>query len=208
MLVGDMPFLSYQVSTEDAVRNAGRFLQEAGMDAVKLEGGRERIGAVAAIVAAGIPVMGHLGLTPQSVHALGGFRTQGKTASAARRILDDALALEQAGCFSLVLEKVPARLARAISERLEIPTIGIGAGSGCDGQVLVTHDLLGLFDRFTPSFVKKYAELHGEMARAFAAYKADVEAGAFPGPEHSVEMEDKEWEAFVKAETSQVADSG
>lgn len=208
LLVGDMPFLSYQVSTEDAVRNAGRFLQEAGMDAVKLEGGRERIGAVAAIVAAGIPVMGHLGLTPQSVHALGGFRTQGKTASAARRILDDALALEQAGCFSLVLEKVPARLARAISERLEIPTIGIGAGSGCDGQVLVTHDLLGLFDRFTPSFVKKYAELHGEMARAFAAYKADVEAGAFPGPEHSVEMEDKEWEAFVKAETSQVADSG
>lgn len=208
LLVGDMPFLSYQVSTEDAVRNAGRFLQVAGMDAVKLEGGRERIGAVAAIVAAGIPVMGHLGLTPQSVHALGGFRTQGKTASAARRILDDALALEQAGCFSLVLEKVPARLARAISERLEIPTIGIGAGSGCDGQVLVTHDLLGLFDRFTPSFVKKYADLHGEMARAFAAYKADVEAGAFPGPEHSVEMEDKEWEAFVKAETSQGADSG
>lgn len=208
LLVGDMPFLSYQVSTEDAVRNAGRFLQVAGMDAVKLEGGRERIGAVAAIVAAGIPVMGHLGLTPQSVHALGGFRTQGKTASAARRILDDALALEQAGCFSLVLEKVPARLARVISERLEIPTIGIGAGSGCDGQVLVTHDLLGLFDRFTPSFVKKYADLQGEMARAFAAYKADVEAGAFPGPEHSVEMEDKEWEAFVKAETSQVADSG
>ncbi len=197
LLVGDMPFLSYQVSIEEAVRNAGRFLQEAGMDAVKLEGGRERIGAVAAIVAAGIPVMGHLGLTPQSVHALGGFRTQGKTAVAASRILEDALALEQAGCFSLVLEKVPARLARAISERLEIPTIGIGAGSGCDGQVLVTHDLLGLFDRFTPPFVKKYADLHAEMARAFAAYRAEVEAGSFPGPEHSVEMEDKEWEAFA-----------
>lgn len=208
LLIGDMPFLSYQVSIEDAVRNAGRFLQEAGMDAVKLEGGRERIGAVGAIVAAGIPVMGHLGLTPQSVHALGGFRTQGKTASAARRILEDALALEQAGCFSLVLEKVPARLAQAITERLEIPTIGIGAGSGCDGQVLVTHDLLGLFDRFTPTFVKKYADLHAEMARAFTAYKTDVEAGAFPGAEHSVEMEDEEWEVFVKEESSQVADSG
>lgn len=208
LLIGDMPFLSYQVCAEDAVRNAGRFLQEAGMDAVKLEGGRERIGAIEAIVAAGIPVMGHLGLTPQSVHALGGFRTQGKTASAARRILEDALALEQAGCFSLVLEKVPARLAQAITERLEIPTIGIGAGSGCDGQVLVTHDLLGLFDRFTPSFVKKYADLHAEMARAFTAYKAEVEVGTFPGPEHSVEMEDQEWEAFVKEESARVADSG
>lgn len=208
LLIGDMPFLSYQVSVEDAVRNAGRFLQGAGMDAVKLEGGRERIGAIEAIVAAGIPVMGHLGLTPQSVHALGGFRTQGKTASGARRILEDALALEQAGCFSLVLEKVPARLAQAITDRLEIPTIGIGAGSGCDGQVLVTHDLLGLFDRFTPSFVKKYADLHAEMARAFTAYKAEVEAGTFPGSEHSVEMEDQEWEAFVKEESSRVADSG
>lgn len=208
LLIGDMPFLSYQVSIEDAVRNAGRFLQEAGMDAVKLEGGRERTGAIEAIVAAGIPVMGHLGLTPQSVHALGGFRTQGKTAQAARRILEDARILEQAGCFSLVLEKVPARLARTISERIEIPTIGIGAGSGCDGQVLVTHDLLGLFDRFTPSFVKKYADLHGEMARAFAAYKADVEAGVFPAAEHSVDMEETEWEAFVKEVSSQVAGSG
>jgi 3-methyl-2-oxobutanoate hydroxymethyltransferase len=196
LLIGDMPFLSYQVSVSEAVRNAGRFLQEAGMDAVKLEGGRERTEAVEAITAAGIPVMGHLGLTPQSVHALGGFRTQGKTAAAAHRILDDALVLEKAGCFSLVLEKVPAQLARLISERLEIPTIGIGAGLSCDGQVLVTHDLLGLFDRFTPSFVRKYADLHGEMARAFAEYKADVEAGTFPGAEHSVEMEADEWVAF------------
>jgi 3-methyl-2-oxobutanoate hydroxymethyltransferase len=196
MLVGDMPFLSYQVSVAEAVRNAGRFLQEGGMDAVKLEGGRERAGAVEAIVAAGIPVMGHLGLTPQSVHALGGFRAQGKTAHAGRRIYEDALALQAAGCFSLVFEAIPARLAGWVSERLEIPTIGIGAGSGCDGQVLVTHDLLGLFDRFTPSFVKKYADLHAEMGRAFRAYRQEVESRAFPGAEHSVEMEAEEWARF------------
>jgi 3-methyl-2-oxobutanoate hydroxymethyltransferase len=200
LLIGDMPFLSYQVSEEEAVRNAGRFLQEGGMDAVKLEGGRERVGAVQAIVHAGIPVMGHLGLTPQSIHALGGYRTQGKTADAAQRLVADALALEEAGCFSIVLESVPARLARWVSERLEIPTIGIGAGDGCDGQVLVTHDLLGLFDRFTPRFVKKYADLQGEMARAFGAYKTEVEARAFPSAEYSVDMSDDEWHAFVKAE--------
>ena len=149
MLIGDMPFMSYQASVEDAVRNAGRFLQEAGMDAVKLEGGRERLDAIQAILSAGIPVMGHLGLTPQSVHKLGGFRAQGKDAQAARNLLEDALALQQAGCFSIVLETIPARLAKLVSERLEIPTIGIGAGVGCDGQVLVTHDLCGMFDRFT-----------------------------------------------------------
>ncbi len=200
LLIGDMPFLSYQVSDEEAVRNAGRFLQDGGMDAVKLEGGRERVGAVQSIVHAGIPVMGHLGLTPQSIHALGGYRTQGKTADAAQRLVADALALEEAGCFSLVLESVPAKLARWVSERLEIPTIGIGAGAGCDGQVLVTHDLLGLFDRFTPRFVKKYADLQGEMARAFAAYKTEVETHAFPADEHSVDMSDDEWRTFVKAE--------
>lgn len=197
LLIGDMPFMSYQVSVEEAVRNAGRFLQEAGMDAIKLEGGRERLDAVRAIVATGIPVMGHLGLTPQSVHQLGGFRAQGRTAAAARRLLEDALLLQEAGCFSLVLESVPARLAALISRRLEIPTIGIGAGVGCDGQVLVTHDLVGLFDRFTPRFVKKYADVHGEMARAFAAYRAEVEARAFPGPEHTVEMPDEEWAALI-----------
>jgi len=197
LLVGDMPFMSYQVSEADAVRNAGRFLQEAGMDAVKLEGGRERLDAVHAIVRAGIPVMGHIGLTPQSIHQLGGFRTQGKTAAAARQLLEDALALEQAGCFSLVLESVPGQLATVVSERLEIPTIGIGAGAGCDGQVLVTHDLLGLFDRFTPKFARKYADIHGEMKRAFAAYKNDVETKVFPGDGQTIEMSDEEWGMFT-----------
>ena len=198
LLVGDMPFMSYQVSAEEALRNAGRFLQQGGMDAVKLEGGRERIEAVRAIVGAGIPVMGHLGLTPQSVHQLGGFRPQGRTAAAAKHLLDDALLLEEAGCFSLVLESVPARLAELVSQQLSIPTIGIGAGIGCDGQVLVTHDLLGLFDRFTPNFVKKYANFHAEMARAFSEFKAEVESRQFPAAEHSVEMADAEWDALLK----------
>src|SRR5512134_3225592 len=198
LLIGDMPFMSYQVSTEDAVRNAGRFLQEGGMEAVKLEGGRERLDAVRAITGAGIPVMGHLGLTPQSVNMLGGFRAQGKTASAARRLYEDALILEEAGCFSLVLESVPARLAELISTKISIPTIGIGAGAGCDGQVLVTHDVLGLFDRFTPKFVKKYANFHHEMQKAFADYIEDVETKRFPGPEHTVEMDDREWESLLK----------
>ncbi len=189
LLIGDMPFMSYQVSTEDAVRNAGRFLQEGGMEAVKLEGGRERLDAVRAITGAGIPVMGHLGLTPQSVNQFGGFKPQAKKAAAAKRLLEDALMLEQAGCFSLVLEFVPAQLAQLVSSRLSIPTIGIGAGIGCDGQVLVTHDLLGLFDRFTPKFVKKYADFHGEMQRAFTEYIADVRTRAFPAQQHSVEMD-------------------
>jgi 3-methyl-2-oxobutanoate hydroxymethyltransferase len=191
--------MSYQVSTEEAVRNAGRFLQQGGMEAVKLEGGRERLEAVRAITGAGIPVMGHLGLTPQSVNLLGGFRPQGKTAVAAQRLLEDALLLEEAGCFSLVLESVPARLAQVVSQRLSIPTMGIGAGIGCDGQVLVTHDLLGLFDRFTPKFVKKYADFHGDMQRAFHGFIEDVEARAFPAAQHSVEMDDSEWEQFAAA---------
>ncbi len=198
LLVGDMPFMSYQVSVEEATRNAGRFLQQGGMDAVKLEGGRERADAIRAIVGAGIPVMGHLGLTPQSVHQLGGFRAQGKTASAAKRLVEDAMLLEESGCFSLVLESVPARLAELISKKISIPTIGIGAGIGCDGQVLVTHDLLGLFDRFTPKFVKKYANFHAEMNKAFTNYIEDVETKRFPALEHSVEMDDKEWEQLLK----------
>jgi len=197
LLIGDLPFMSYQVSTESAVRNAGRFLQEGGMEAVKLEGGRERVDTVRAIVGAGIPVMGHLGLTPQSVNQLGGFRPQGRTASSAKRLYEDALLLEDAGCFSLVLESVPARLAQLVSTKLSIPTIGIGAGIGCDGQVLVTHDLLGLFDRFTPKFVKKYADFHGEMHRAFTEFLQDVQARSFPGPQHSVEMDDSEWQTFI-----------
>lgn len=197
LLIGDMPFMSYQVSVEEATRNAGRFLQQGGMDAVKLEGGRERANAVRSITSAGIPVMGHIGLTPQSVNQLGGFRAQGKTAIAARRLVEDALILEEAGAFSLVLESVPARLAELISKKISIPTIGIGAGVGCDGQVLVTHDLLGLFDRFTPRFVKKYADFHGAMQRAFTDYIEDVETKRFPAPEHTVEMEDQEWDALL-----------
>jgi 3-methyl-2-oxobutanoate hydroxymethyltransferase len=198
LLVGDMPFMSYQVSVEEAVRNAGRFLQQGSMDAVKLEGGRERADAIRAITGAGIPVMGHIGLTPQSIHQLGGFRAQGKTASTAKRLVEDAMILEEAGCFSIVLESVPARLAELISKKLSIPTIGIGAGNGCDGQVLVTHDLLGLFDRFTPKFVKKYADFHHEMQRAFADYIEDVETKRFPALEHTVEMKDEEWEELLK----------
>jgi 3-methyl-2-oxobutanoate hydroxymethyltransferase len=198
LLIGDMPFMSYQISVEEATRNAGRFLQQGGMDAVKLEGGRERAETVRSITAAGIPVMGHLGLTPQSVNQLGGFRAQGKTARAAKRLLEDALILEEAGCFSIVLESVPGQLAELISRKLSVPTIGIGAGVGCDGQVLVTHDLLGLFDRFTPKFVKKYADFHHEMQKAFADYIEDVETKRFPAQEHTVEMDDKEWELLLK----------
>ncbi len=197
MLIGDMPFMSYQVSVEQAVANAGRFLQEAGMDAVKLEGGQERAAAVEKIVQAGIPVMGHIGLTPQSINTLGGFRAQGKTADAAKKLVEDAHALQAAGAYSLVLESVPKQLAELISQQLEIPTIGIGAGVGCDGQVLVTHDLIGLFDRFTPSFVKQYASMHNVMAEAFAAFKAEVAAKTFPTDAHSVTMKDEEWLALL-----------
>jgi 3-methyl-2-oxobutanoate hydroxymethyltransferase len=197
LLIGDMPFMSYQISVEEAVRNAGRFLQEGGMHAVKLEGGRERLDAVRAITGAGIPVMGHLGLTPQSFHVLGGFRPQGRTTAAARCILEDALSLEEAGCFSLVLESVPARLAELISKRISIPAIGIGAGAGCDGQVLVVHDMLGLFERFTPKFVKKYADLHGEMQRAFGEYIEDVMTRRFPAKEQTVEMPEEEWQMLL-----------
>lgn len=193
MLVGDMPFMSYQTTITEAVHNAGRFLQEAGMNAVKLEGGSERAETVRAIVNAGIPVMGHLGLTPQSVHQLGGFRPQGRDAEAAYKLLEDAQILQEAGCFSLVLESIPGRLAELVSKRLVIPTIGIGAGVGCDGQVLVTHDLLGLFERFTPKFVKQYAHLASDMRRAFSDYKADIKARAFPASEHTVEMSEDEW---------------
>ncbi|MFP3853415.1 MAG: 3-methyl-2-oxobutanoate hydroxymethyltransferase [Anaerolineales bacterium] len=192
LLIGDMPFMSYQVSPSEAVANAGRFLQEAGMDAVKLEGGQERIEAVRKIVEAGIPVMGHLGLTPQSVHQMGGFRAQGKTALAAHKLLQDAKALEEAGCFSLVLESIPTQLGKLVSQVLSIPTIGIGAGPECDGQVLVSHDLLGLFDRFTPRFVKKYAEFHQSMAEAFESFRQEVLDREFPAEEHSFDMSEEE----------------
>ncbi len=192
MLIGDMPFMSYQSSIDKAVDNAGRFLQEASMDAVKLEGGQERAAAVEKIVQAGIPVMGHIGLTPQSVNTLGGFRAQGKTAAAAKKLIDDGLALQAAGAFSIVLEAVPAQLAAIVSQKLAIPTIGIGAGVGCDGQVLVTHDLVGQFDRFTPKFVKKYADMHQLMGTAMNAFREDVERKSFPADEHSVFMKEAE----------------
>ena len=196
-LIGDMPFMSYQVSTTDAVRNAGRFLQEGGMDAVKLEGGRERASTIEAIVAAGIPVMGHLGLTPQSVHKLGGWKTQGQSADAARRLVEDAHLLEEAGCYALVLEAVPDRIAELISHRLEITVIGIGAGAGCDGQVLVAHDLFGLFERFSPKFVRKYADLNTEISEATRRYMADVASRSFPSAENSYTIDDKAFEELL-----------
>ena len=199
LLVGDMPFMSYQAGEADAVRNAGRFLKEAGMEAVKLEGGRTVAATVRRIVGAGIPVQGHVGLTPQSVNALGGFKVQGRTAAAAHTLLEDALALEDAGCFSLVLESVPDRLAAHITERIQIPTIGIGAGAGTSGQVLVLHDMLGLFDRFTPRFVKRYAQLGDTARAAVEAFRAEVESGAFPTAEHSYTMADEEWRAFLES---------
>lgn len=195
-LVGDMPFMSYQADTAEAIRNAGRFLQEANMDAVKLEGGREMAATIEAIVKVGIPVMGHIGLTPQSISQLGGYRIQGKTARAGRRLLDDALILEQAGCFAIVLEAVPAPVATAISQRLHIPTIGIGAGTGCDGQVLVYHDILGLFDRLQPRFVKQYANLGEIITSAFNAFRDDVLAHRFPAEEHTYPMDEAERETF------------
>lgn len=198
-LIGDMPFMSYQAEPAAAVRNAGRFLQEAGMDAVKLEGGAEMAPQISAIVRAGIPVMGHIGLTPQSASMLGGYRVQGKTAAAAQRLLADALALEKSGCFSLVLEAVPALVATEISRRLRIPTIGIGAGAGCHGQVLVYHDMLGLFDRWQPKFVKQYANLGEVIVTAVAAYRAEVEAGAFPTNAHTYGMPETETHAFLNA---------
>ena len=196
LLVGDMPFMSYQADVAEAVRNAGRFLKEAGMHAVKLEGGRELADTVHAIVRAGIPVQGHIGLQPQSVRRLGGYRVQGRTAEAARGLIDDARALEAAGCFSIVLESVPAQLAGAITERLRVPTIGIGAGAGTDGQVLVIHDLLGLH-RPAPRFVRQYAHLAEEIVSAVEAYRADVEAGRFPAPEHATSMTEEEWGALT-----------
>ena len=191
-LVGDMPFMSYNVSKEEAVRNAGRFLKEAGCDAVKLEGGLEVAETVRAIVLAGIPVMAHIGLTPQTAGQLGGFKVQGKDATSAQRLLDSALALEEAGACSIVMECIPDKLAGLISRTLKIPTIGIGAGPECDGQVLVTNDLLGLFERFTPKFVKQYIKLFPMIKEAAEVYKNEVEAGKFPGPEHSFVMETKE----------------
>jgi 3-methyl-2-oxobutanoate hydroxymethyltransferase len=197
LVVADMPFGSFQISDEEAVRSAVRFVKEAGTDAVKLEGAGPTVSRVLALVGAGIPVMGHVGLTPQSATMLGGFRAQGRTSARARQLLEDARTLEQAGCFSLVLEAVPAPVAARITEELTIPTIGIGSGRDCDGQVLVYHDLLGLYQGREPRFVKRYAELATEIQNAIERYAADVRSGAFPGDEHTYSIPDEELAAFL-----------
>ena len=185
LVVCDMPFLTYQVTPEEAVRNCGRVMQQAGCHAVKLEGGQPIAATVRRLVDVGIPVMGHIGLTPQSVHALGGYRVQGREGAAAERLKADAKALEDAGAFAVVLELIPAPLASQISKALTIPTIGIGAGPACDGQVLVLHDMLGLNDRFSAKFVKKYAALAADVQEAVRLFSAEVREGRYPGPEHS-----------------------
>jgi 3-methyl-2-oxobutanoate hydroxymethyltransferase len=196
LVVGDMPFGSYHVSDEDAVRNAIRFVKEADADVVKLEGAGPSLSRVRAITSAGIGVMGHVGLTPQSETILGGFKTQGRTAAKARQLLADALALEAAGCFAIVLEAVPTPVAARITEALTVPTIGIGAGAECDGQVLVYHDLLGLTEGRAPRFVKRYANLAEEIRAALTAYASDVRTGVYPAPEHGYAMPEEEFELF------------
>ena len=196
VLLGDMPFGSYQTSREDALRNASRFLKEAGMDAVKLEGGHEVVDTVRALVENGIAVMGHVGLTPQRVAQFGGFKVQAKSADAAQRLIDDCVALEQAGCFSIVIESVPAPVAALATERVGIPTIGIGAGVQCDGQVLVLHDALGLFGEFKPKFAKRYVDLGAAALEALREYDREVREGTFPTPEHSFTIKDAELAAL------------
>ncbi len=191
-VIGDMPFMSYQISVEDAIRNAGRFIKEAGCDSVKLEGGSEMAHVVKAIVGMGIPVCGHIGLTPQTATKLSGFKVQGKDADSAKELLQSARDLEEAGAFTIVMECIPDLLAARITKELNIPAIGIGAGKDCDGQVLVYHDLVGLFERFTPKFVKQYVNLSPQIRDALVQFKKDVEEGSFPGPEHSFAMKAEE----------------
>lgn len=197
ILVGDLPLGAYHASTADAVANAMRMVKEGGADVVKMEGGEDIVPMVDAVVRAGIPVMGHIGLTPQLMSKLGGFRVQGRNAAAGAQLVRDAVALERAGCFAIVLEAIPDRVASLITERLEIPTIGIGAGPGCDGQNLVLHDLVGLFDRFLPRFVKRYANVGEEIGRALGEFQQEVRDGVFPAAEHSFAMDDAEYEAFL-----------
>jgi 3-methyl-2-oxobutanoate hydroxymethyltransferase len=188
LVIGDMPFMSYNTSIREAIHNAGRLMKEGGCDAIKLEGGLNFVPTVEAIVTAGIPVQGHIGLTPQTASALGGFKMQGKDAAAAKQIIDDARGLENAGAFSIVLEAVPAPLGQLVTEAVRVPIIGIGAGPDVDGQVLVTHDMVGLFDKFIPKFVKQYTQIRTIILDAMQAYKKDVQDSVFPGPEHSFKM--------------------
>jgi len=197
-VVGDMPFMSNNTSERDAIINAGRFMQEGGTDAVKVEGGVNAAHIVKAIVGAGIPVMGHIGLTPQHVSLLGGYKAQGRDAQTALRVIEDALAIEKAGAFAIILECVPGRISKIVTERLRIPTISYGAGVYCDGQGLVAHDILGIFDRFTPRFVKKYADLGEQILGAFEAYVGDVVSGEFPTDEHSFHINEDELEKVIE----------
>jgi 3-methyl-2-oxobutanoate hydroxymethyltransferase len=199
LVVGDMPFMSYQASAEDAIRNAGRFLKEGHAEAVKVEGGRGMIKKIEAIIQSGVPVMGHLGLTPQWYHQFGGFRVRGKTESSARVILEDARKLEQAGVFSIVLECIPWQLAKLITEKVEVPTIGIGAGPYCDGQVLVLHDILGLTGPHVPKFVKRFVKLDDVVTKALADFRREVKAGKFPTLEHSYEMPREEMRRLLRS---------
>jgi 3-methyl-2-oxobutanoate hydroxymethyltransferase len=199
LLVTDMPFMSYQTSVRDAVRNAGRLVSEGGAEAVKLEGGKDMAAQIRAVVRASVPVMGHVGLTPQSVNVFGGFKVQGKDEATARRVLEDALAVEEAGAFAVVLECVPAKLAALITRRLSIPTIGIGAGADCDGQVLVYQDMLGMYAGHSPKFVKRFAEIGEQMRQAFEAYAREVAAGTYPGPEHEFAISDEIMEKLDKS---------
>ena len=198
LLVGDMPFGSYESSNEQAIANAQRFVKEAGCSAVKLERGGPSVDRARAIVRSGIPVMGHVGLTPQSASALGGFKAQGRTAEQASKVAEDALALQAVGCFAIVFEAVPAGVTEALMEKLEVPVIGIGAGSATDGQVLVFHDLLGIYEGRTPRFVKRYADLHHEMLAGLAAYADDVRHGRFPADEHTYSIDPAELEEFKR----------
>jgi 3-methyl-2-oxobutanoate hydroxymethyltransferase len=198
LVVGDMPFMSYNTSIREAIINAGRLMKEGGCDVVKLEGGIDFASTVEAIVKAGIPVQGHIGLTPQTASALGGFKMQGKDAKAAMRIIEDAKALEDAGVFSMILEAVPAPLGKLVAEAVSVPVIGIGAGVDVDGQVLVTHDMIGLFDKFVPKFVKQYTKIRPTIINALKAYKDEVVEASFPGPEHSFKMSDKALEQLKK----------
>ena len=196
-VVGDMPFMSNNTSERDAIINAGRFMQEGGTDSVKVEGGANAAHIVNAIVRAGIPVMGHIGLTPQHISLLGGYKAQGRDVQTARRVIEDALAIEEAGAFAIILECVPDQISKIVTERLRIPTISYGAGVYCDGQGLVAHDILGMFDRFTPKFVKKYADLSEQIVGAFEAYVGDVVSGGFPTDEHSFHIKEKDLEEII-----------
>ena len=197
-VVGDMPFMSYNISREQAIANAGILYKDGACDSVKLEGGKEMAATVEAIVKAGIPVFGHIGLTPQTAGMLGGFKVQGKSLDAAKKVVDDAVALEEAGAFAIVLEAIPRQLAALITEKLDIPTIGIGGGLDCDGQVLVLHDMVGLFRRFTPKFVKVYADVYSVQLEAVKKYIADVQGSAFPSEEHTFTMKDEAVAALRK----------